>query len=156
MRFQRVDKVDTLSRGRKTTVYFVKLFSSAYWCTVENNFAKSKQRCGFLDESRTVLYTSVCHKCHTLHFFCFNSLEVDQVFRQSETAFICGFSTHFTIRTILKSPNLLLFRKNFHCIINTNFIQTIFALNNGFAVYPFSVSEIRHRNRSTAHCYRSL
>ena len=28
--FQRVDKVDTLDRGRKTPVYFVKLFSSAH------------------------------------------------------------------------------------------------------------------------------
>ncbi len=51
---QRVAKLDTLSRCRKTPVYFVKLFSSAYWCTVENNFAKSKQWCGFLDENRTI------------------------------------------------------------------------------------------------------
>ena len=63
---QRVDKVDTLDRGRKTPVYFVKLFSSAYWCTVENNFTKSKERCGFLNESRTVLYIMVYHKRQTI------------------------------------------------------------------------------------------
>ncbi|MEE1047955.1 MAG: hypothetical protein U0M60_11085 [Clostridia bacterium] len=35
----------------------MKSFSSAYRSTVENDFAKSKQRHGFLDESRGVLHT---------------------------------------------------------------------------------------------------
>ena len=41
---QRVDKpIDTLADAEKGSEYFVKLFSSAYGGTVENNFAKSKQ-----------------------------------------------------------------------------------------------------------------
>ena len=40
---QRVDKpIDTLADAEKGSEYFVKLFSSAYGGTVENNFAKSK------------------------------------------------------------------------------------------------------------------
>ncbi len=47
--FQRVDKVDTLKRRTKRSVYFVKLVSSLYDGTAESNFAKSKQPQGKLD-----------------------------------------------------------------------------------------------------------
>ena len=59
----------TKSRCRKITVYFVKLFSSAYMSTVENNFAESKQWCGFLDENRTIFMLFISYPLNQKSFF---------------------------------------------------------------------------------------
>ena len=77
---QRVDKVDTQSRCLKMTVYFVKLFSSAYVGTVENNFAESKQWYGFLDENRTIFILFYIIPAKPKIFFVLVLLAVDRGF----------------------------------------------------------------------------
>ena len=66
-----------LNKRKKTKVYFAKLFSSAYVCTVENNFAKSKQPRGVFDKPRAVIFINYAFSSNSFSIF---RLAVDQVF----------------------------------------------------------------------------
>ena len=86
---QRVDKpIDTLADAEKGSEYFVKLFSSAYGGTVENNFAKSKQCQEKFDIFLGIFYGcfwTVYDTCpYTALWLNINVLALDRLFRQSE------------------------------------------------------------------------
>ena len=90
----------------KRKVYFVKSFSSLYDGTTENDFAKSKQRRGFLDEILAVLNVVYAGRRGRRPLQYFNPLAVDRLFRQSAMGRLCR-----PIR-ISYSDNCFVFWKN--------------------------------------------